>query len=90
LGFGHVTPYCPNKRIMVMKANNEVETDEEDEDEKMPPLEDVNDVCVENMIEADALVIKRALNMHVNIDIWKVKRRTYSTRDVMFIIRYVA
>jgi hypothetical protein len=69
LGFGHVTPYCPNKRIMVMKANNEVETDEEDEDEKMPPLEDVNDVCVENMIEADALVIRRALNMHVNIDI---------------------
>ena len=52
-----------------MKANNEVETDEEDEDEKMPPLEDVNDVCVENMIEADALLIRRALNMHVNMDI---------------------
>ena len=74
---------------MVMKANNEVEIDEEDEDEKMPPLEDVNDVCVKNMIEVDALVIRRALNMHFNMAIWKVKQRTYSIRDVMFIIRCV-
>jgi hypothetical protein len=71
-GFGHVTSQFPNKRVMVMKANNEVEIDEEDEDEKMPPLKDVNDVCVENMFEADALVIRRALNMHVNMDIWRL------------------
>jgi hypothetical protein len=71
-GFGHVTSQFPNKRVMVMKANNEVEIDEEDEDEKMPPLKDVNDVCVENMFEADALVIRKALNMHVNMDIWRL------------------
>jgi hypothetical protein len=71
-GFGHVTSQCPNKRVMVMKANNEVEIDEEDEDEKMPPLKDVNEVCVENMFEADALVIRKALNMHVNMDIWRL------------------
>jgi hypothetical protein len=30
-----------------MKANSEVETDEEDEEEKIPPLKDADDVCIE-------------------------------------------
>jgi hypothetical protein len=35
LGFGHVVSQFPNKKVMVMKANNEVEIDEEDKKEKM-------------------------------------------------------
>jgi hypothetical protein len=54
----------------------------------MPPLEDA-DVCVEYPVEGEALVMMRALNMHVKWMIQKVRGIIYSTRDVMFIIRYV-
>jgi len=75
---------------MIMKANNEVETDGEEEKEKMLSLEDINDVCVGNLIEGKTLVVRRALNMHVKMDDSKVRRRINSIRDVMFIISYVA
>ena len=51
-----------------MKYNNEVETDKEDEEKKMSPLEDANDVCVECSVEGETLVVKRALNVHVKVD----------------------
>jgi hypothetical protein len=50
-----------------MKANNKVETDGEDE-EKMPPLEDFNDVYIEYPIKGEALMVRRALSMHVKVD----------------------
>jgi hypothetical protein len=53
---------------MVIKANNEVETGGEDEEEKMPPLEDVDDVCLEYLVKGEALVVRRAINMHVKVD----------------------
>jgi hypothetical protein len=53
---------------MVLKANNEVETGGEDEEEKMPPLEDVDDVCLEYLVKGEALVVRRAINMHVKVD----------------------
>jgi hypothetical protein len=57
----------------------------------MPPLEDVDDVCLEYLVEGEALVVRRAINMHISRWMtWKVRGRTYSTRDTMFIIRYVA
>ena len=51
-----------------MKANNEVVTNREDENEMIPPLEDADDVCLEYLVEGEALVVRRALNMHVNVD----------------------
>jgi hypothetical protein len=53
---------------MVIKANNEVEADEEDTEEKMPILKDVEDVCVDYLIEGMTLMVKRVLNMHVKVD----------------------
>jgi hypothetical protein len=53
---------------MVIKANNEVETGGEDEEEKMPPLEDVDDVCLGYLVKGEALVVRRAINMHVKVD----------------------
>jgi hypothetical protein len=53
---------------MVMKANNQVEIDGEDEEEKMSPSEDADDVCVMYPVERGALVIRRAVNMHVKVD----------------------
>jgi hypothetical protein len=51
-----------------MKANNEIETDGEDKEKKMSPLEDANNVCVEYLIEGETLVVRRALNMHIKVD----------------------
>jgi hypothetical protein len=53
---------------MIMKANNEVETNEEDEEEKMPPLKDADDVYVKYPVEGETLVVRRALDMHVKLD----------------------
>jgi hypothetical protein len=68
MDFGHIALQFPNKRVMIMKANNKVGTNGEDEEDKMPPLEDANDVCVEYPVEEEALVVTRALNMHVKVD----------------------
>jgi hypothetical protein len=46
-----------------MKANNEVKTDEEDEEEKMPSLEDADGVCVEYPVKGEEFVVRKALNM---------------------------
>jgi len=56
------------KKVIIMKANNEVKTDGEDEREKMPPLEEVEDVYVEYSIKGDTLMLRRVLNMHVKMD----------------------
>jgi hypothetical protein len=55
-------------KVMIMKANNKVETNREDKEEKMPPLKNVNDVYVEYLVERETLVVRRALNMHVKVD----------------------
>ncbi|KAI3448670.1 hypothetical protein Pfo_005335 [Paulownia fortunei] len=41
-GRGHIASQCPNKRIMVINAQGEIETEDEQKDEvdDMPPLED--------------------------------------------------
>jgi hypothetical protein len=59
---------------MVMKVNNEVDTDGNDENRKMPPLKDVDDVCVEYLVEEETLVMRISLNIHVNVDNLKDQR----------------
>jgi len=66
-GFGHVASQYPNKRVMIIKANNEFETDMDYEEEKIPPLKDNDDVYVEYPVEEKTLMVRRALNMHVNV-----------------------
>ena len=51
-----------------MKTNNEVETDREDEEEKMPPFKDANDVYIEYPNEGEALVVRKSLSMHIKVD----------------------
>ena len=65
LGFGHIASQYPNKRVMVMKANNKVRLMRR---MKMSPLIDADDVCVEYLIKKETLVVRRALNMHVKVD----------------------
>ena len=54
-------------KVMIMKANNKVETNRKDKEEKMPPLKNVNDY-VEYLVERETLVVRRSLNMHVKVD----------------------
>jgi hypothetical protein len=56
---------------MVMKLNNEVEIDGEDDEEKMPSLEDVDDVCVKYPVDREKFMVRRALNIHMKLDAFK-------------------
>jgi len=58
-----------------MKDNNKVEAIGEDEEENMSPLEDVDDVCVEYLVEGETLIVRRALKMYVNVDDSEGKRK---------------
>ena len=51
MGFGHIASQYPNKRVMVMKVNDEVDIDGKDGEKRMPPLKDVDDVCVEYLVD---------------------------------------
>lgn len=62
LGTGHIASQCPNKRVMVMRENGEVETEDDDCD-SMPSLEDASD-C-EYAVDGHALVIMRSLSVQV-------------------------
>ncbi|RDX76305.1 hypothetical protein CR513_43719, partial [Mucuna pruriens] len=53
-GVGHIAPQCPNKRVIVMLDNGEIESESSSDDE-MPPLEDCSDVKVVEPINGDIL-----------------------------------
>jgi hypothetical protein len=60
---GHIASQCPNKQVMVLQANGEIVTDDEDSDtDDMPPLENVSE---EEYLAPDALtlVARRALSL---------------------------
>ncbi|GKV00617.1 hypothetical protein SLEP1_g13283 [Rubroshorea leprosula] len=55
LGRGHVASQCPNKHMMILREDGEIETKGESNDESMPPLQDAND-GVEYAIDGELLV----------------------------------
>ena len=62
-GRGHIASQCPNKQVMVLQANGEIVTDDEDSDtDDMLPLEDVSE---EKYLAPGvlALVVRRALSL---------------------------
>ena len=62
-GKGHIASQCPNKQVMVLQANGEILTDDEDSvTDDMPPLEDVSE---EEYLAPGALklVARRALSL---------------------------
>ncbi|KAI3465703.1 hypothetical protein Pfo_022366 [Paulownia fortunei] len=64
-GRGHIVSQCPNKRIMVINAQGEIETEDEQEDEvdDMPHLEDAYEG--QYTVEGESLVARRALSAQV-------------------------
>ena len=49
------------QRVMILWDNNEIESDDEDDTESMPPLEDVDDE--KYTTQGELLVARRALSM---------------------------
>ncbi|RVW59802.1 hypothetical protein CK203_100612 [Vitis vinifera] len=56
LGVGHIASQCPNKRTMIACVDGEVETENEEDDDQMPSLEDACDDNVEYPVEGESLV----------------------------------
>ena len=65
-GFGHISTNCPNKRSMVILDNGEVVSEEDEDDDAMPLLDDVSDdeVAAGAVGASITLVARRALNVH--------------------------
>ena len=69
LGLGHIASQCPNKRVMIMKDNAELETASENDSDDMPPLEDVSgDDGKAYAEEGELLFTRRALNTQIKVD----------------------
>uniref|UniRef100_A0A2N9HZ31 CCHC-type domain-containing protein n=1 Tax=Fagus sylvatica TaxID=28930 RepID=A0A2N9HZ31_FAGSY len=69
LGSGHIASQCPNRRDMIMRDNEEVLTESEDDSDGVPELVDASDddgvVCP---VTGESLVARRALNAHIKYD----------------------
>ena len=68
LGVGHIASQCPNKRTLIARVDEEVETESEGGDDQMPILEDVGDDDVEYPVEGESLVARHALSAQVKED----------------------
>ena len=65
-GRGHIASQCPNKRVMVVRDNSEIETNNESDCDSMPSLKDVDDE--EYPVQGELLVARRALSVQAKED----------------------
>ncbi|KAH9734673.1 hypothetical protein KPL71_017451 [Citrus sinensis] len=72
LGTGHIASQCPNRRVMTLRDDGDVETESESDDDPMPPLEDAND--------GKLMVVRRALNVQVKEDAEVQRDNIFHTR----------
>ncbi|KAH9680002.1 Endonuclease [Citrus sinensis] len=79
LGTGHIASQCPNKRVMILRDDGDVETESKSDDDPMPPLEDAND-GVEYPVDGKLMVARRALNMQVKEDAEVQRDNIFHTR----------
>ena len=54
-GRGHVVSQCPNKRVIVLRDDGEIEFEDKDDTESMPPLDDLDDE--EYAVQGEMLVL---------------------------------
>ncbi|KAH9734681.1 hypothetical protein KPL71_017451 [Citrus sinensis] len=69
---GHIASQCPNRRVMTLRDDGDVETESESDDDPMPPLEDAND--------GKLMVVRRALNVQVKEDAEVQRDNIFHTR----------
>ncbi|XP_071901038.1 uncharacterized protein [Coffea arabica] len=83
-GFGHIASQCPNQRVMLMLPNGEVQTDEEDECEDMPPLVEEDEEFEEIPAHGKVgMVARRALTTQASRDDLQRENIFYSRCHVM-------
>ena len=80
LGVGHIASQCPNKRVMIMRDNGEVETDDEAENETMPELVEDDDDGVEDAVFGESLVARRALSVQAKVEDEEQRENLFHTR----------
>jgi hypothetical protein len=69
LGSGHIASQCPNRRVMIMRDNEEVMTESEDDSDGVLELVDASDDDgVVYRVTGESLVARRALNTHIKVD----------------------
>ncbi|KAH9769526.1 hypothetical protein KPL71_012036 [Citrus sinensis] len=78
-GRGHIISECVNKRVMVLWDNSKILTEDETEENKMPPLEDVEDEEYIALGEL-TLVARRALSVQVKEDEVVQQENIFHTR----------
>jgi len=76
-GRGHIASQCPNKKVMVIRENGAIDSEDEGELDDIPPLED--DLLGEEEFGAEhgemlGLVARRALNLHAKVEEEEVQR----------------
>ena len=77
-GKGHIASQCPNKRVMVMRDNGEIETDNESDCDSMPSLEDAGDE--EYAVQGELMVARRALSVQAKEDDEMQRDNIFHTR----------
>ena len=77
-GRGHIASQCLNKRVMVMRDNGEIETDNESDRDSMPSLEDADDV--EYAVQGELMVARRALSVQAKEDDEMQRDNIFHTR----------
>ncbi|XP_057808596.1 uncharacterized protein LOC131023071 [Salvia miltiorrhiza] len=61
-GVGHIASQCPNKRVMVLKPNGEIESESEHDDDDDEDDEQLEEIVPEH---GELLVVRRALNVQI-------------------------
>ncbi|KAH9658278.1 hypothetical protein KPL70_023423 [Citrus sinensis] len=79
LGTCHIASQCPNKRVMILRDDGDVETESESDDDPMPHLEDAND-GVEYPVDGKLMVVRHALNVQVKEDAEAKRDNIFHTR----------
>ena len=62
----HIASQCPNKIVMVMRDNGEIETYNESDCDSMPSLKDADDE--EYAVQGELMVARRALSVQAKED----------------------
>jgi ankyrin repeat protein len=76
---GHIASQCVNKRVMVINAQGEHESENEEvDDDDIPPLEDADDE--QNAVVGDLLVARRVLNVNVKEEESNQRENLFHTR----------
>ncbi|XP_040942305.1 uncharacterized protein [Gossypium hirsutum] len=61
LGRGHIASQCPNRTNMILRANGEIESEEDDDEEPDGTAEEEDEL--EYAVDGEILVIKRSLSL---------------------------